>query len=130
MPPAAQRRVKLDLQRPARRAGLGESGGEHHGGLHALDDAIVDGLHRGLGGHRDDRLIDLARRILDRRVGGQPLDLAAVRIDRYDRALEAVLGEAHRPPADAGWVARRADDRDAARTEQRIERMRHEPLTS
>ena len=58
----------------------------------------------------------------DRGIGFQPLHLGAVRVDRIERALEALrLHVRDRPAADAGRIAGGAEDGDRARREQRGE---------
>ena len=73
--------------------------------------------------HGDDRQIHAGRRVLHRRVRLQAADLVRPRVDRVDLAGESRPHErVDHAPADAGRVARRADDRDGPGLEHRRQR--------
>ena len=81
---------------------LGEPRTEDHRAPHTTRRAIRDRLNRQRRGQRDHRQIRGRRRLGDRRIGRQTLNLGRPRIDRQDRALEPVTYEKiHRPSADA-----------------------------
>ena len=72
-----------------------------------------------LGGDGDDRDVRRFRQVGDRGIGLQALHLGAVRIDRIERALEALrLHIGDRPAADAGRVGRGAEHGDRTRRQQ------------
>ena len=101
------------------RAGLGEAVGEDRGGGDAPCDAVGDGGFDVLGAGEDVGEVDLARDGIEIGVGGLALHRFGARVDRVQRAGEAVAAEvALGAGGDARGVGGGADQGDAARGEE------------
>ena len=107
------------LHGPALLARLAEARGEDHRDSHAPRGALVHSGDRGVAAHDDEHELGHLRQRGERGIAPQPLDLGAVRIDRIDRAPEAVaLHVKDRASADLVRILRGADDGDRARRDR------------
>ena len=103
---------------------LGETGGQHDGGLHALVDAGRQRRFHMRHRYDDHCHIDGARNIANGGKGRQALDLGSARVDR--KYLAAIARDFHvvdRPTADLREVGRGTDDGHGLRIEERVESL-------
>ena len=105
-------------------AELGETIGADDGDAHAHVGALAYCVDDRAGRNHQQHAVDRSGHVLDRAVAGQPLDLAAARIDRRDAAGKtAALEIADRGIALLAGRARCPDHRDMRRPEQRLQRL-------
>jgi hypothetical protein len=118
-PRAADQAGEPLLRRPAVRRDLGEARGDDDDAAHVEGGAVGDDTLDERGRHGDDDEVDRLPDRAEARIGGDPLDLARLRVHWVDRAREAGAHEVRdERAADRSRVARRADDRDGARLEE------------
>ena len=110
------------LERLTVGAGLGEAGGEDHREAGAAGDHLLEGLHGPAG--EDDREVDVAGHVRDRRVAAHAEDGLVHRVHREERGVVRVRpfldAKGHRRvrlPARLG----RADHRDGPRVQEDVE---------
>ena len=122
-PVAADLVHELILQRVPVDPDFRKTGGDDDQGLHAGGRAVVDDAEDRGRRHGQNRQIDAGGKVARGPQGRDAVDVRGVRIDRIDRTVKSGGDErAENPAADAGRVARRADERDGPGREQRPER--------
>ena len=88
--------------------------------------ALLERAEHRAGRNDDDGEVDRLPDLRDRRIAFQPVDIAVIGIDRIDLARKLILAQHRQQPArDLLQIARGADQGDAVRREERVERMRH-----
>ena len=98
---------------------------EHHCRGNACANCLVQHLEVMAVGDREDRVVGDPTQIGQRGVAPRPVDCIEPRVDRVHLARRADSGEVlEEPPAEAVRPLTCADDRDTARTEQRLQALR------
>ncbi len=116
----------LGLHGGAVAALLGKAGGDDHGILHANIRALLKRREHTARGDHDDRKVDGDGDVGDGFEAGEPVDVVVVRIDGIDVSGEFVLAQhCQEPPRDLLMIPRGADQCDAPRREERVERVGH-----
>ena len=114
------------LHRGAVAALLGKSRRDDHRIPDAGGGAFLERAEHRARRNDDDGEIDRLPDRGDRRIAFQPIDIAVIGIDRVELAGKFVLAQHRQQPArDFLLIARCADQGDAIRREERVERMRH-----
>ena len=116
----ADEREQLLLALGALAPDLGEAGGDDDERAYALAERLLGGLEHGRRRQRDDGEVDRVRDLLDRGVRTNAGDRLAVPVHRVRGTREVALEDvAEELAADRAAPARRADDGDARRLEER-----------
>lgn len=109
------------LQRGTFRAGLREAIGQHASDRDAAGRTDGDLRFHLVSAQQDIGEVDRARNVVERGIGAFAHDLRRARVYREDLALEAVAAQiALRPRGEARHISAGADERHAARIEQRL----------